>query len=184
MLERNAGVLAGFFKQAQAQIAALDHVLGDFEVAHALVAWQVIHQVEHELFEDHAQTAGTHLAGESFLRYGANGLVRKVQADVFILEQTLVLLENRVLRLGKNFDQRALVELIENAHDRKTADELGDQAILDEILRFSLAQQFGIAMRASLSADRLQPQCHGSQAPSCRRDGLLRVRDLQKRRRR
>jgi hypothetical protein len=39
--------LAGFLKQAQRQVATLDHIARDFEVANALVVGQMIHEVKH-----------------------------------------------------------------------------------------------------------------------------------------
>ncbi len=41
-----------------------------------LVAGQVVHQVEHQLFEDHAQAARAHLAGQCFAGHGADGILR------------------------------------------------------------------------------------------------------------
>ena len=107
---------------------------------------QVIHQVEHQLFKDHAQSARANLAGQCLAGDGADGFLRKVQADILELEEALVLLDDRVARLGEDFDQRGLVQLIENAHDRQTTDELGNQAVLDEVLRLGLAEQLGVAM--------------------------------------
>ena len=55
-------------------------------------------------------------------------------------EHLLVLLEQRVLRLRENLDQRDLVELLERRHDRQPADELGNQAVLDQVLGLHVAQ--------------------------------------------
>ena len=63
------------------------------------------------------------------------GFVGEVKAHILKLEEALVLLENRVLRLGENFDERALVEFVENAHNRQATDKFGNQAVLDEVLR-------------------------------------------------
>ena len=140
--------LAGLLKQAQRQIAALDHILGDFQIAHLLVAGQVIHQIEHEFFEDHAQAARSNLTSQGFTGNRSDGVRRKVQANVLEFKQALILLYDCVARLGQDFNESSFVELIENAHNRQTADKLGNQAILNEILRLGLAQQLGIAMGA------------------------------------
>ena len=71
-----------------------------------------------------------------------------MEADVLVLEQPLVLLENSVAGLGKDFDQGGLVQFVKDAHDRQAADEFGNQAVFDQVLRLGLAQQFGIAMVA------------------------------------
>ena len=108
----------------------------------------MVHQVEHQLLEDHAQAARAHLAGHGLAGDGAGRLLRKVQADVFVLEEALVLLEDGVAGLGEDFDQRGFVELVEDAHDGQAADKLGNQAVLDEILRLGSAQQLGVAVGA------------------------------------
>ena len=139
---------AGFFEQAEGEIAALDHVLGDLEIADALVRGQMVHEVEHELFKDHAQAAGADLASHGFAGDGAGRILGEMQPDVFVLEEALVLLENGVARLGKDFDERGFIELVENAHDGQAADKLGNETVLDEVLRLGFAEQLGIAMRA------------------------------------
>ena len=50
------------------------------------------------------------------------------------MEELLVLLHQRVLRLDQNAHQRVLVEVVHDAHDGQTADELGDQAELQQVL--------------------------------------------------
>ncbi len=64
----------------------------------------------------------------------------KVSSNVLHLEQALVLLDQRVLRLGQDLHQRRLVEVLERRHDRQAADELRDQAELQQILGLDLAQ--------------------------------------------
>ncbi len=56
-----------------------------------------------------------------------------------------------------------LVQLVQDAHHRQAADELGNQAVLDEVLRLGAAQQLGVAMGAGgrgvgLGVDRLEAQ--------------------------
>ena len=47
------------------------------------------------------------------------------------------------LRLGQDLDQRCFVELFQSRDDRQAADELGDQAELDQILGLDLCEQLG-----------------------------------------
>src|SRR5207244_5081138 len=46
-----------------------------------------------------------------------------------------------LLGLDQNLDQRRFVQLLERSDDRQTADELGNQPELDEVLGLRLAQQ-------------------------------------------
>ena len=113
-----------------------------------LLLGQVVHQVEHQLFENHAQSAGAYLAGRASRATAPIASLREVQVNILVLEQPLVLLDDGVARLGQNFDQRGFIQLVEDAHDGQAADELRNQSVLDQVLRLGLAQQFGVAMRA------------------------------------
>ena len=65
-------------------------------------------------------------------------LVLEGQVDVLHLEQALVLLDQRVLRLLQDPLQRVLVEVLERREHRQAADELGDQAELQQVLGLDL----------------------------------------------
>src|SRR5580692_6570675 len=108
----------------------------------------MVHQVEHQLFQDHAQTARSHFARHGFASNGACRLGRKVQANVFVFKEPLILFEDSVARLGENLDERSFVKLVEDAHNGQAAYKLGNEAVLDEILRLGFAEQLGIAMGA------------------------------------
>ena len=69
-------------------------------------------------------------------------VVRDGQLHVLHLEQALVLLDERVLRLGQDLNERAFVEIFERGDHRQTADEFGDEAELQQILRLDVAQDF------------------------------------------
>src|SRR5271166_4475404 len=75
--------LSGLFHDGgEGSAALLHHLAGHFELFYFLLARQVEHQVEHELFEDHAQAPGSHFAGHSLARNGAEGFVVELQAHV------------------------------------------------------------------------------------------------------
>ena len=50
--------------------------------------------------------------------------------------------------LGEDFDEGGFVELVEDAEDGKAADELGDEAVFEEVLGLGLAEEFGVALGA------------------------------------
>ena len=68
--------------------------------------------------------------------------IGKDQFGVVQAQQFLVLTHNAVLGLGEHPDQGFLVQRVQHSDHRQTADEFGDQAKLDQIVRFHLAQQF------------------------------------------
>jgi hypothetical protein len=55
-------------------------------------------------------------------------------------EELLVLLDQRVLGLDEDLDQRRLVEFLQRGDHRKAADQLGNEAELDQVLRLHLAE--------------------------------------------
>jgi hypothetical protein len=64
---------------------------------------------------------------------------RGTRVHAFHLEQLAVLLGQRVLRLDR-IRHRRLVEFLERRDHRQAADELGDQAELDQVLRLHVMQ--------------------------------------------
>ena len=123
-------------------------VIDDF--ADLLLVGHRVHQVEHQVFDDHPQAARADLALERRLGDRLERVVGEAQLDVLVLEQLLVLTRDRVARLRQDLDQRRLVELVQRADDRQAADELGDQAVLDQILRLELLERRAdVAARAA-----------------------------------
>src|SRR4029079_7771810 len=93
------------------------------------------------LLQDRAQPARTGLAGERPAGDRAQRELAHFELDAFHAKHFLVLLDQRVLRLDQDLDQRGIVEFLERGDDRQPADELGDQAELDQVFRLGLAQQ-------------------------------------------
>ena len=65
-----------------------------------------------------------------------------VRSIEFHLEQPLVLLDQRVLRLDQDLLEGRLIEILERRYDRQTTHEFRDQAVLQQILRLDLAEDF------------------------------------------
>ena len=101
---------------------------------------QVEHRVEEDGLHDRAQAARAGLAVDGPAGDRPHRLLGDGELDALQLEQALILLDERVLRLGQDLDQRRLVEILERRDDRQTADEFRDQAELQQILGLELAQ--------------------------------------------
>ena len=120
--------------------------------AHFLLAGSVVHQVEHQLLDDHPQAARADLALQRRLGDRLERVVGEPQLDVLVLEQLLVLTRDGVARLRQDLDERRLVELVQRADDRQAADELGDEPVLDQIFRLELLERRAdVAVRAPTS---------------------------------
>src|SRR6266545_6582833 len=128
-------VLAGLFDQGDRLFLAHDDLAGDDALPDLLLTGQRVHQVEHELLDDHAQAARANFARQRLFRDRFERVVRELQLHVLVLEQLLVLTRDRVARLREDLDEGGLIQLVERPDDGEAADELGDQTVLDEIFR-------------------------------------------------
>src|SRR5580693_9474072 len=54
--------LSSFLQQIPVDFAVAHHLRGNHEVAHLALRRQVVHEVQHQVFENHAQSAGAHFA--------------------------------------------------------------------------------------------------------------------------
>src|SRR5438309_2097104 len=113
---------ASLFQQTPIDLASAHHVRTDHKVTHFALHGQVVHQLQHEVFENHAQAARADLALKSQLGNGLESIVCEAEADIFEFEQSLVLLEESVLGLGENTDESILVEIVHYAGHRQAAD--------------------------------------------------------------
>ena len=62
----------------------------------------------------------------------------KTSSIVVVVEEALVLLDERVLRLGQDLHEVLALQLVHGRDDRQAADELGDQPVSEQILRHHL----------------------------------------------
>src|SRR3984885_7055607 len=103
---------------------------------------KVEHGLGQDAFEDRSQSPCARLAFDRLAGDRTKRLVGEGQFDILHLEQALILLHQRVLRIGEDLLQRSLVEIFQRRDDRQTADEFGDQAVLQQILRLDMAEDF------------------------------------------
>src|SRR6266542_1668595 len=136
----------------------LDHVLGNDAFLDVLVRRDLVHHVEHEVLDDDLQTPCPDVPGESFLGDGFDGVIGKTKLDVLEFQHRLILLDERVLRLSQDLDERSLIELCQGRDHRKAADELGDHSVLDQVLRVHLLEQD--ARPLLLLRSDLRPEAH------------------------
>src|SRR5207248_9491998 len=87
-----------------------------------------------------AQRAATRASLQRDLGDLAERVRRDRELDVVELEEALILLHERVARTREDLDQRVFVEVVHEGRDRETSDELGDESVLEEILRHHLLE--------------------------------------------
>src|SRR3954454_352963 len=120
--------------------------------AHIAAAGQVVHGVEQHLFENGPKAACARATQQRLISDALECLAGEVELDVFEIEYLAVLLDERVLRFGEDLDQCVTIETAHRADHRQTADELGDQTELQQVLRQHLGEQLA-GVLVSLAAD-------------------------------
>src|SRR5579864_2836058 len=149
---RGGWPLAGLLVQHDRLYPAGHDFLVDQALLDVALRWDRIHELEHQLFEDDAQAARADVALERFLGDRHQRLVGELELDALELEDRLVLPDQAVLGLVQDAHQRRLVQLLERRHHRQAADELGDQAVLDQVFGQHVLEQLG-ALLLTLALD-------------------------------
>src|SRR3954468_13766329 len=135
---------------------ARDRLLGDRALDHVGPRGQLEHDVEQRGLDDRAQAAGAGLARQRLVRDLPEGVLGEDELDVVVAEEALVLLRERVLWLGEDLDEILALELVHRRDDRQPADELGDQAVGEQVFRHHLRQELGRrgrVLRANVSPE-------------------------------
>src|SRR5690606_2297246 len=117
------------------------HLGIDDDFLNAFKGWQVVHGLKKDVFHDRTQAPRARLADDGFAGDRRQRILGKCQRDILHLEQTLVLLDERVLRRRQNFNQRLFIEVFERRDNRQTADEFRDQAEFQQIFRLDILQR-------------------------------------------
>ena len=107
------------------------------------------------MFQDGTQATGTGLARQRLLGDRMQGGRTNLQFRAFHLEQLRILLDQRILRLDEDLDQRLFRQFRQGGDDGQTAHQFRDQAELDQIFRLRLQHQFaGRALRLAAHGGR------------------------------
>src|SRR6185437_13729033 len=136
--------------------ALRDALLRDHALADVAPGRQLEHDVEQGALDDRAEAARAGLARERLLGDLPQPVLGEDELDVVVAEEALILLHERILRLGEDLYEILLAQLMHRRDDREAADELGDEAEVEQVLRHDLGQQlrrFGRMLRADLGAE-------------------------------
>src|SRR3954451_14184844 len=138
ILRRKSPDLAGLFQHSHIDLLGEDHLFRDDKFTNLLKGGEVVHQVQHQVFQDHPKTSRTYLALHGKLRNRLQGVFTKLELNILKLEQLLILPDDRVLRPGQNLNQRFLGKVFQHGRDRHSTDKFGDKPVLDQVDRLAL----------------------------------------------
>src|ERR1700728_3158341 len=124
---------------------AFDDLRTDDDLFDAIEARQFKHCVKQDAFHDRTEAAGACAPLDRLLGDDSQRLFLNRQVGVLHLEQTLILFDQRVLWFRQNLLQGVLVEILKGRDDGQTADEFGNEAEFQQVLRLDLAKDLACA---------------------------------------
>src|SRR5271157_1253070 len=140
MIPGSGGCFSLFFKHEDALFPIIDDILVHNDLLEILEFRQIVHNVEHGRFQYRAQSSGSCFASQSFCSHGSKGFIGETQLDVLEPEELLVLLDESILRLQEYAHECILVQLVQRGRYRQSTDELGYQAVMDQVFRLNVSE--------------------------------------------
>src|SRR5467141_825278 len=137
---RLRGLFVGFGDQHR-PLVVHDDLARDDALLEALDGRELVHDLEHDLFEDRAQAPRTRAALERLLGDAGHRVVGELEPHLLEVEVLLVLLDDRVLGLLEDPHQRRIVEIVQRGDHGQAADELRDEAVAQQVLGLDHRQQ-------------------------------------------
>ena len=126
--------------QDQRRSPVFDAVEGDDDLLRRLVGGDAVHGVGHDALHHASQAAGADLELDGPVRDGLQGLGIIAELHAVVGHQGLVLAGHGVFRLREDADQIVPAQAVKGRDDRESADELGDDAELQQIVLLDLGQ--------------------------------------------
>src|SRR6266542_203859 len=117
-----------------------DDLLVDQALGDVLARGQLVHHVEQHLFQDGPEATRPGASEHALVGDRLQGIVPELELHSVELEKLLVLLDQRVLRLGEDVDQGLPVEVVHIRDHRQASNELGDQPVLQQVFGKDMAE--------------------------------------------
>src|SRR5206468_10994917 len=92
------------------------------------------------LFKNDTKATSTDVPFDGIEGDGFQGIIGKLELDILILEQALVLLDERILGASQNVDQGLLIQIVQGRHYGNTAYKFRNHAEFDQVFRFHLLE--------------------------------------------
>src|SRR5437879_8134827 len=129
-------------KNSNGSMLAEDGILGDEDFLNLLLRRGIIHHVQHHVFEDGTQPSSPGFLEKRFPCDRPKRTFRELELHFLKGEQFLILFRERVSRFGQDSNEGSFIQLIQGGDDGQSTDELGNQAVLEELFRLNFREQF------------------------------------------
>src|SRR5258707_12088104 len=123
---------------------AVDGIAIDHHLLDVRTGGNLEHDIEEHFLDNRAQATSPCLLFERIIGGGFQGIRRKDELGAIQVQQLLILLDDRILRLGQDADQRVAVQVVERDGDGQASNELGDQAEFQQVV-WNQLRQCGVA---------------------------------------
>src|SRR5438093_2500816 len=145
--------------EQQRWLVVLDDLGVDDDLLDVAARRDVEHDVEQDVLDHGPQAACAGLELERVLGGRLERVLGEDELDLIERQELLVLLDDRVLRLGQDLHQGFFGQRVDRDDDRQAADELRDQAVLEEVVGDDVLQELGLLALALLfSSDDRRPE--------------------------
>src|SRR5205085_9822341 len=112
----------------------IDRVRGNDHAAHVAARRDLVHHVEEHVLDRRAKSARTGLTLRGAARRREQRVGWDDQLDFIQRQELLVLLDDRVLRLGEDAEQILLGERLKRNYDGQASDELRNEPVLQQVI--------------------------------------------------
>ena len=126
MVARLTVLRCAVFVNDQRLLALGDYFLGDDDFFHIVLSRHRIHRFEHGVFDYRAKSARAGFLLVRLGRYLPHCSFSEAQDDVAQVEELLILLDERIVRLDKNADKIFLGQFVQSGDNRKPSDKFRD----------------------------------------------------------
>src|SRR5438874_1226323 len=166
-LSHNARLGLALFAQLELGLERLaDRAFADDAALDLGTGRDLEHRVEQRLLDDRLERASTGSAQQRQLCDGVEASRLEDELDVVQREELLVLLHERVLGLGEDAHDVLLVKVVQRDDDRQPAHKLGDEPVLEQVLRLHVLEGLGHRLALDLGM-------RGAEADRAAADALL-----------
>ena len=123
-----------------------DDAFIDDDFAYAAHGRDFVHDVEHDFFDDGAQTSCAAFSADGFANDSFSGVFCDGELDIIEFKEPFILTQDTVFGFPHDIEQCGFVEVIECDDDGDTAHEFGDESVFNDIDGFDLSAEFDIVV--------------------------------------
>lgn len=124
--------------------AFFNRIACDYYFFDCLVAGDFVHYVQHNLFQNRAESPRAGFERNGFFRDRRKRAVVKHEIHSVEFQHFLILFDKGVFRLGQDFDECGFVQLVNRNDNGKPADEFRNKTEFDKVVGLDFPDDFAV----------------------------------------